>query len=144
MCGGKTGLGLWRDRMLEVGGSPSVTEVTSRTRQLLLALSHAMLTDASQKFLPNFFSSPLHLNQEQRKMFITHLRYFLPLTLKKTPGRFFALFRGVGNAALGCATKCREWVAERIAAGDFISFDSTNSSIGTCCPQTNLAFSCCV
>lgn len=48
MCGGKTGLGLWSDRMLGVGGSLSVTEVTIRTRQLLLAFSHAMLTDASQ------------------------------------------------------------------------------------------------
>ncbi|KAG7230741.1 hypothetical protein INR49_019555 [Caranx melampygus] len=36
--------------MLGVGGSLPVIEVTSRTRQLLLAFSHAMLTDASQYF----------------------------------------------------------------------------------------------
>lgn len=34
--------------MLGVGGSLPVTEVTIRTRQLLFALSHAMLTEASQ------------------------------------------------------------------------------------------------
>lgn len=102
MCGGKTGLSLWRDCMLGVGGSLPVTEVTIRTRQLLLAFSHAMLSDTSQQSVrnphPNLTHSLTHsLPPPYLLSELSHMHYQILLLLSPVIFYIFMLQLLWGN-----------------------------------------------